>query len=285
MAKMETISVNAYAKVNFTLDILGRTGGYHRLDSLVCTVGLSDSVTAVRRADGRCFVAIEGLDAEALPRANKPVRAAEAFFYAFGGGGAEIRIVRSVPVGAGLGSSSADAAGVLKALALLYGIADMGAVKRIADTLGSDTGYLLTGGWARMTGRGEQIEPLADMPPLWLLLVLPHTGMDTAACFAEYDRRGESFSPCTQESIDRLRAGRLSPKCFSNALTQAACARNADIARALETVHAVSAYGGGMTGSGSACYAVFAEEAACLAARASCPKDMTALCVPTVPQK
>ena len=59
----------------------------------------------------------------------------------------------------------------------------------------------------------------------------------------------------------------------------------ADIARALETVHAVSAYGGGMTGSGSACYAVFAEEAACLAARASCPKDMTALCVPTVPQK
>ena len=113
MAKMETISVNAYAKVNFTLDILGRTGGYHRLDSLVCTVGLSDSVTAIKRADGRCYVAIEGLDADALPRANNAVRAAEAFFSAFGGGGAEIRIVRSVPVGAGLGSSSADAAGVL----------------------------------------------------------------------------------------------------------------------------------------------------------------------------
>ena len=149
MAKMDTVSVNAYAKVNFTLDVVGRAGGYHLLDSLVCTVGLFDRVTA-RRADG-VRVRMTGEGAASIAAGSNAERAARAFCAAFGGG-ADIVIERAIPVGAGLGSSSADAAGVLRALAKLYGIPDMVCLKSLADSLGSDTGYLLTGGWARMTG-------------------------------------------------------------------------------------------------------------------------------------
>ena len=78
MAKMKTVSVNAYAKVNFTLDILGREGGYHLLDSLVSTVSLFDSVTATARTDGRMNVFFTGVGAKEIPSRNNALRAAEA---------------------------------------------------------------------------------------------------------------------------------------------------------------------------------------------------------------
>ena len=261
MAKMEEVSVAAHAKVNFTLDVLGRRDGYHLLDSLVCTVSLADGVTA-RRARG---ITVSG--AEGLPRRSNALRAAEAFCGAFGTGGAHITLARRIPEGAGLGGSSADAAGVLRALAKLYGITDMDALKSLADGLGSDTGYLLTGGWARMTGRGENIAPLADMPPLFLVLFLPPSGMGTAECFSEFDRRGEMFPAQTENAVRLLRAGNAREGMFGNALTAAACACNAQIGAALSAARALSPLAG-MTGSGSACYAAFFTEEACRAAQA-----------------
>ena len=80
MAKMEQISVSAYAKVNFTLDILGREGGYHLLDSLVSTVDLCDRVTARRRTDADCTVAMRGVGAEAIAPDSNALRAAQADF-------------------------------------------------------------------------------------------------------------------------------------------------------------------------------------------------------------
>lgn len=282
MAKMEEVSVRAHAKVNFTLDVTGRAGGYHLLDSLVCTVSLFDEVRARRRRDGALRLNVGGADSEHIPPESNAARAARAFFQAFGGQGADILIERHIPVGAGLGSSSADAAGVLLALARLYHIADMVRLKAIADGLGSDTGYLLTGGWARMTGRGELIERIADMPSLDLLLLCPAAGTSTAQCFAEYDRRGEQFPPRTQAAIAALRAhGAGGAYALGNALTRAACACNALTAQALEEAARLSPSGCGVTGSGSACYAVFAGEEACLRARAAYRGTAAALCVHT----
>lgn len=284
MAKMERVTVSARAKVNFTLDILGSEGGYHLLDSLVCTINLSDRVTARRRADKRVCVTIGGIGADDIPPGNNALRAAQAFLQAFGTQGADIFIERHIPVGAGLGSSSADAAGVLRALAKLYGASDMVRLKALADGLGSDTGYLLTGGWARMTGRGDRIAPVADMPPLYLLLLCPPSGVATAQCFAEYDRRGERYPARTQAAIDLLRReGARGARLFGNALTQAAASLNGEVAAALEAAAALCASGAGMTGSGSACYAVFGSACACRAAAARYAGGAAALCVHTVP--
>ena len=282
MAKMKTVSVNAYAKVNFTLDILGREGGYHLLDSLVSTVSLFDSVTATARTDGRMNVFFTGVGTEGIPPRNNALRAAEAFSDAFSMAGADITIGRKIPVGAGLGSSSADAAGVLRALAALHGISDTVRLKAIADSLGSDTGYLLTGGWARMTGRGEQIAPIADMPALSLLLLIPSAGVSTPQCFAAFDRRAETFSPLTEEAIARLRReGAEGAYTFGNALTRAAEELNPEVAVLLSEAAKLSEYGFGMTGSGSACYAVFASQEECLSARKRYQGTATALCVST----
>ena len=282
MAKMKTVSVNAYAKVNFTLDILGREGGYHLLDSLVSTVSLFDSVTATARTDGKTTVSFTGVGTEGIPPRNNALRAAEAFSDAFSMAGADITIDRKIPVGAGLGSSSADAAGVLRALAALYGISDTVRLKAIADSLGSDTGYLLTGGWARMTGRGEQIAPIADMPALSLLLLIPSAGVSTPQCFAAFDRRAETFSPLTEEAIARLRReGAKGAYAFGNALTRAAEELNPEVAVLLSEAAKLSEYGFGMTGSGSACYAVFPSQEECLWARKRYQGTATALCVST----
>lgn len=282
MAKMKTVSVNAYAKVNFTLDILGREGGYHLLDSLVSTVSLFDSVTATARTDGKTTVSFTGVGTEGIPPRNNALRAAEAFSDAFSMAGADITIDRKIPVGAGLGSSSADAAGVLRALAALHGISDTVRLKAIADSLGSDTGYLLTGGWARMTGRGEQIAPIADMPALSLLLLIPSAGVSTPQCFAAFDRRAETFSPLTKKAIDCLRReGAKGAYAFGNALTRAAEELNPEVAVLLSEAAKLSEYGFGMTGSGSACYAVFASQEECLSARKRYQGTATALCVST----
>ena len=286
MAKMKTVSVNAYAKVNFTLDILGREGGYHLLDSLVSTVSLFDSVTATARTDGKTTVSFTGVGAEGIPPRNNALRAAEAFSDvfsdAFSMAGADIAIDRKIPVGAGLGSSSADAAGVLRALAALHGISDTVRLKAIADSLGSDTGYLLTGGWARMTGRGEQIAPIADMPALSLLLLIPSAGVSTPQCFAAFDRRAETFSPRTNRAIGCLRAeGAKGAHAFGNALTRASEELNPEVAALLSEAAKLSGYGFGMTGSGSACYAVFASQEECLSARKRYQGTATALCVST----
>lgn len=282
MAKMKTVSVNAYAKVNFTLDILGREGGYHLLDSLVSTVSLFDSVTATARTDGKITVSFTGVGAEGIPPRNNALRAAEAFSDAFSMAGADITIDRKIPVGAGLGSSSADAAGVLRALAALHGISDTVRLKAIADSLGSDTGYLLTGGWTRMTGRGEQIAPIADMPALSLLLLIPSAGVSTPQCFAAFDRRAETFSPLTEKAIDCLRReGAKGAHAFGNALTRAAEELNPEVAVLLSEAAKLSEYGFGMTGSGSACYAVFASQEECLWARKRYQGTATALCVST----
>ena len=282
MAKMKTVSVNAYAKVNFTLDILGREGGYHLLDSLVSTVSLFDSVTATARTDGKTTVSFTGVGTEGIPPGNNALRAAEAFSDAFSMAGADITIDRKIPVGAGLGSSSADAAGVLRALAALYGISDTVCLKAIADSLGSDTGYLLTGGWARMTGRGEQIAPIADMPALSLLLLIPSAGVSTPQCFAAFDRRAETFSPLTEKAIDCLRReGAEGAHAFGNALIRAAEELNPEVAVLLSEAAKLSEYGFGMTGSGSACYAVFPSQEECLWARKRYQGTATALCVST----
>ena len=267
---METVRVCAHAKVNLTLDVVGEEGGYHLLDSLVTTISLCDRIVATRRRDRRVVLRMHGMGSERIPPArNNAYLAAERFLETFRTNGADVTIRKHIPVGGGFGGSSADAAGVLRALAALYAVRDTGALKAIADGLGSDTGYLLTGGFARLGGRGDRVAPLGALPTLHLLAACPRRGVSTPKCFAEYDAQGRRYPPGTDAVLGALAAGDAAGAAarFGNHLYAAAAACNADVAAALEALRALGPLGAGMTGSGSACFAVFktaqaADEAA-----------------------
>lgn len=257
---MNTARVNAYAKINLTLDVTGREGGFHMLDSLVTTIDIYDRITVKKRRDRLCSVAMHGMKSESIPpEENNALRAAEAFVARFHTTGADVTVHKNIPIGAGLGGSSVDAAGTLKALAKLYEVSDMGALKSVADSLGSDTGYLLYGGFARLKGRGEQVEPLIGLPPLHVLLLLPREGVDTPECYARFDALASSCPPRTPLALEGIGQGNFewAAKSFGNHLTEAAKSLNPAVGEALTALKMLSPLCAVMSGSGSACYALF----------------------------
>ncbi len=278
---MNTAKVNAYAKLNLTLDITGREGAYHTLDSLVTTISLYDRIVAKKRKDGLIGVTMRGMGSESIPpEENNALKAGELFVSTFGTAGADITVYKNIPIGAGLGGSSADAAGTLNALATLYGIKDRTALKEVADRTGSDAGYLLNGGFARMSGRGERVEPLGACPRLHFLLICPGSAVSSAECYKKYDELALQSAGATENTLALLREGKLAEaaKLFSNALYPAAKALNADAEKALGEANSFSPLGAGMTGSGSAAFALFETAELCRWAQSRYRGKFRAIC-------
>ena len=157
---MYSATVKSYAKINLTLDILGQENGFHLLDSFVANLDIFNSVTVKKRKDKLVSGRLKGMGMDFVPFENtNACKVAEAFVEKFGVSGVDVTIYENIPVGAGLGGSSADSAGVLKAMCKLFGV-DVKDCHEIANEYGSDIRYMLDGGFARMTGRGENIKPL-----------------------------------------------------------------------------------------------------------------------------
>lgn len=257
---MNAVKVNAYAKLNLTLDVTGAENGYHTLDSLVTTIDLFDKVAVKKRKDKLVNITMHGMGSEGIyPEHNNAALAGEAFVERFSTTGADITVYKNIPVGAGLGGSSTDAAGVLNAMAKLYGVSDAAALKSLADALGSDTGYLLGGGFARMRGRGERLERLEELPEMDFLLLCPRNGVSTAECFRRFDGRGETGSARTERAIELLRAGNAAwaAQSFGNDLYRAAAEIEPGVREELLALKELSPLGASMTGSGNAVFALF----------------------------
>ncbi len=266
---MRTVKIKAYAKINLTLEITGIEVGYHALDSVVASVDLFDYILLKKRKGKLSSVTMKGMGSEEiLPEKNNALKAAEAFSAAFHTDGAEITVYKNIPIGAGLGGSSADISGVLNGMAKLYGVKDREKLKEIADGLGSDTGYMLNGGFARIRGRGESVEKFSSAKKLHALLICPQSSVSTAACFAAYDTQPKTleYRGCPAEDcIAALRSGRLNEggTYLTNDLFRAACSLNGDIFKAKEEAESFSPVGASMTGSGSAVFALFETKELC----------------------
>ena len=263
---MNTVKVKSYAKVNLTLDVVGTAGGYHLIDSLVASINLYDLVCVKKRKDNLISVSMHGMDSEGIPpEQNNAFRAGEAFVRRFSTKGADITVYKNIPIGAGLGGSSADAAGVLSGLARLYGADDERALCEIADSLGSDTRYMLNGGYCRMQGRGEKLTPLPEPErPLNLLLICPRTPVSAGACYKAFDE-GEKIAPSTENCLGAFLKGDAEGlgRGLSNALYPAAARLNEDVETALEEARSFSPLGACMTGSGSGVFALFETAELC----------------------
>ena len=262
---MESVVINAYAKINLTLFISGIEGGYHNLDSLVASVSLSDEITLRERPDKQINVTMHGMGSENIPyEGNNAVKAAKLFVEKFATCGADIEIKKNIPMGAGLGGSSADAAGVLNGLAKLYKIEDRQSLMLLADQTGSDTRYMLSGGWARLFGRGNTVKKIDGKLKAHVLLLVPEGGVSTAQCYSLFDSIGKmgGNSDLAEKAVlagdIRALAGGL-----SNSLTVAAQALSKGIEECFESLAEFAPLAVNMTGSGSGVYALFENKQKC----------------------
>ncbi len=194
---MDRITVNAPAKINLSLDVTGRRpDGYHELRTVFQSIALSDTLTLERLQESGIRLMT---DAENVPadEGNLAVRAAMLLFHAFSlPGGLSITLEKRIPVAAGLAGGSADAAGVLYAMNLLYGLEfSRTELEKFALILGSDVPFLLFGGSAYATGRGEALTPLPDLPVLPVILGNPGVPVSTKAVFQAFDERGSEVHP------------------------------------------------------------------------------------------
>lgn len=273
--------IKAYAKLNLTLAITGVENGFHMLDSLVCTVDLFDLIIMNKRRDDNITVQMRGLGSETLPpENNNAVKAAKAYIQRFSSCGVDIKIYKNIPFGAGLGGSSADAAGVIRGMSKLYGFGSERELKGLADTLGSDTGYLLTGGYARLSGRGDKVYPLDCRLPLYFLVLLPEEGVSTAECYSLYDKLPKcEFT--SENAVSALSSGDIAGLAagMNNALYLPATKLNPKIARAVKELESFSPLGVNMTGSGSAVFAIFESREMCEWAKSRYRGEFKCICL------
>lgn len=197
-----TVTEKAYAKINLTLEVLDkRADGYHNIESIMTTVSLHDTVTLTAHTGGECRLTC---DKEVTENAedNLCMKALRAFFAHTGivCDGVDISLEKRIPMQAGLGGGSADAAAVLRALRSIYA-PDMpqSELEAIAATVGSDVPFCIGGGTQLATGRGEVLTPLPPVPPCVFLIIKPKEGYSTAEMYARLDRREQEERPNCRE--------------------------------------------------------------------------------------
>ncbi|MDY3014475.1 MAG: 4-(cytidine 5'-diphospho)-2-C-methyl-D-erythritol kinase [Evtepia sp.] len=209
---MSILTLQAPAKVNLTLDILGaRPDGYHEMEMVMQSVSLCDTIRlnmgfpgGVRAESGLRFLPND--------KGNLAVAAALAFRKATGQTWNDllISIEKHIPVCAGTAGGSSDAAAVLRGLNQLTGSPlTLPQLAKVGEEVGSDVPYCVMGGTALAQGRGEKLTPLTTLPPCYLVLCKPRFSISTPALFREWDKKKRRLRPDTKGMLEALRTGDL----------------------------------------------------------------------------
>jgi 4-diphosphocytidyl-2-C-methyl-D-erythritol kinase len=182
---MAGIVIEAHGKVNLGLAVIARRAdGYHEIDTLFQTVSLADTV-ALRPSGVRGISLRSEGGAVPVGDANLAWRAAAAVIERTGCPGVSIALTKRIPVAAGLGGGSADAAAVLVGMNELFGLGlGLRDLRAVGLGIGSDVPFLVRGGTARATGRGERIEQLPPLRGAWLVLVTPDRAISAASAYS-----------------------------------------------------------------------------------------------------
>ena len=252
------MEIQARGKINWTLNIVGqREDGYHLLDMLMQPIALADTLR-LDQAEG-LHLTIDG--ATSLSRENNLIlRAAKALQAAAGTDqGASIRLTKRIPMGAGLGGGSADAAAALKGLNALWGLNyPLETLCRISETIGADVPFCLHDAPRRTRGIGEILSPIqSHVFPL--LLIQPCEALSTKAVFTAYHDSPFIRPADTEAAVRALTAGDLSAlkNCAGNVLESASIPMRPQIAQAKRALYDAGAVFSQMTGSGSVVFGAF----------------------------
>ena len=244
------------AKVNLTLEVLGRRAdGYHEIATVMQAVDLSDRITLDEAHDLTLWSSHRDVPTDSR---NLALRAAEALRQAAGiEAGARIRLDKHIPVAAGLGGGSSDAAAVLLGLNRLWRLRwPVERLEAIAATLGSDVPFFLHGGAALATGRGEKVAPLRGRG-LALVLVNPKRPASTAEMYARVTAAMYTDGGATRALVGNLRRSpaRIAASLY-NGLEAAAAGVFPQIAQMRAALLAAGALGTLMSGSGPTVFGV-----------------------------
>lgn len=211
------LSLRAYAKINWTLEVLGRRAdGYHEIRTIMQTIGLFDTVRLSPADELSISVSggTRGLRRHTRedPESNLAYRAAQLLKHLAGyDGGVSILLFKHIPVASGLGGGSSDAAAVLRGLRRLWSLdIDDAALAGIAAELGSDVPFFLSGGTALASGRGEEIEPLPDVPECELLVGWPSPSLrndKTAGMYSKLSSEHFNDGSFSTQLLRRLPSG------------------------------------------------------------------------------
>lgn len=260
-----SVFVPAYAKINWTLDVLGkREDGYHELRSVMQTIALCDTIRLTVDESGTPGAIRFTCDVPALrTEDNLAVRTAHLLRRLAGRDMPALRIELSkhIPVQAGLGGGSSDAATVLKTLNTLWNLRlGIHELERAAAELGSDVPFFVHGGTALIEGRGERVTPLPDAEPLWLVVVMPDVGISTPAVFQALTPDQYGHGPSSETITNAIRAGAQVPfEQLHNDLEPGVLRNFQEVARAHDDLRGAGADTVLMSGSGAALFAPFRE--------------------------
>jgi 4-diphosphocytidyl-2-C-methyl-D-erythritol kinase len=268
------VTLRAPAKLNLGLRITGRRAdGYHELDSVFVPLDLADDLVvevAPAEAPAAGLILDGAAPGLAAGAENLATRAALAFLEAAGlCARVSLRLTKHIPVAAGLGGGSSDAAAVLRALAELHPGAVVPAdLAALALRIGADVPYFLDPRPARVRGIGERVESVSGLPPLSLLLVHPGAPLSTAAVYRAYDALGPVAAARTRVREAHSDAAPLPAGIdLGNDLEPAAVRLCPPVARLRARMQALDPLGVGMSGSGPTLFGIFAEPSKAEAAR------------------
>lgn len=259
---MTTITAVARAKINLTLDILGkRPDGYHEIEMVMQSIELHDSLE-FNPAGREIILTVKGADLAPGPD-NLVCRAAELLRRR---GkiktGAKILLVKAIPIAAGLGGGSADAAAALIALNELWKIGlSLPDLMLLGAQLGSDVPFCLLGGTALAKGRGERLERLSPCPRLGLVLIKPQFSVSTASVYRAYTPGPAVNRPDNRAMADAIRNKDINgiAKNLANALESVTTGMHSEIEQIKAKLIRAGALGVLMSGSGPTVFGLAAD--------------------------
>ena len=261
---MTTLYEPAYAKINLTLDVLGkREDGYHELQTIMQGISLRDDIE-IDVGTGKPWKLLCSVEGIPCDETNLAWKAAKVYCDTMkkDPNGLEIRILKRIPVEAGLGGGSADAAAVLRALnrhfgepLSIYALAELGA------QVGSDVPFCVLCGTAMCEGRGERIRTLPDMPDCIFVIAKPDFSVSTPELYEKIDNVSVAKRPDTKAMENAIYTGDLKKVCenLCNVFDPVVSQEHPELNYIKSLFYNYGAAGYQMTGSGSAVYAIVSE--------------------------
>jgi len=260
------LTLRAYAKVNLVLEVLGRRAdGYHEIASIMQTIGLHDVLTFEAANEIEFYCSVPGLQAND----NLVVKTAHALRQATGSKmGARIALEKEIPVAAGLGGGSSDAAAALKGLNRLWGLGL--AAEKLAEIgagVGSDVPFFIYGGTCLVQGRGEKITPLPDIASAWFVLLKPVIAVPvnkTAVLYGMLKPGHYSSGSLAAGAVVLLKTGRTGAGMFYNTFDSLAEVAYSGLQRYREALEKAGAGEIHLSGSGPYLFSMFDSRQAAL---------------------
>jgi 4-diphosphocytidyl-2-C-methyl-D-erythritol kinase len=257
------VHVRCPAKVNLHLQVLGRrSDGYHELRTIFAAVGEWDELTLEGAPAGVLELTVEPAGVVPAGDDNLVVTAARLLAEKLGASqGARMGLRKGIPVAGGLGGGSSDAAATLVGLACLWGSPQKSEeLEPLAETLGADVPFFLTGGVGLGVGRGSEVTPLPDLPPWWLVLLPGPEPISTAEVYRALDASLLDAQPASEIYQWVTAGGEFPVGSCRNDLQPTVVRHWPEIGRRLERARATQPLLAMLSGSGGTVFGLYEDE-------------------------